>query len=73
MSVLFLVLPLALCIVGGAVWGFLWAVRRGQFDDLKTPGVRMLHDDDPVAQGVKPADPPHPSAHPGPESPPSDR
>jgi cbb3-type cytochrome oxidase maturation protein len=24
------------------------AVRRGQYDDLDTPAVRMLHDDDPV-------------------------
>jgi len=55
MSVLFLVLPLALCIVSAAVTGFLWAVRRGQFDDLKTPGVRMLHDDEPVRPGGSPS------------------
>ena len=48
MAVLFVVLPLALCIVAAAVVGFLWAVRRGQFDDLKTPSVRMLHEDDDV-------------------------
>lgn len=45
MSVLFIVLPLALVIVAGAVAGFIWAARRGQFDDLETPAVRMLHDD----------------------------
>ena len=47
MSVIYIVLPLALVIVAVAVGAFVWAVRRGQFDDLDTPGVRMLHDDDP--------------------------
>ena len=25
---------------------FIWAVRNGQFDDSKTPSIRMLFDDD---------------------------
>lgn len=47
MSVLYIVLPLALVFAAGAVAAFLWATKRGQFDDLETPAVRMLHDDDP--------------------------
>lgn len=47
MSVLFVVLPLALLLVGIAVVAFVWAARRGQFDDLTTPAVRALHDDEP--------------------------
>lgn len=46
MSVIFLVLPLALVVVAAAVVAFVWAARRGQFDDLDTPALRMLHDDD---------------------------
>ena len=46
MSVIFLVLPLALVVVAAAVAAFVWATRRGQFDDLETPALRMLHDDD---------------------------
>ncbi|HEY6827164.1 MAG TPA: cbb3-type cytochrome oxidase assembly protein CcoS [Gemmatimonadaceae bacterium] len=46
MSVIFLVLPLALIVVAAAVFAFVWATRRGQFDDLDTPALRMLHDDD---------------------------
>ena len=46
MSVLYVVLPLAVIIVGGALWGYVWAARHGQFDDLDTPGVRMLRDDE---------------------------
>lgn len=45
MSVIFIILPLALLVVAAAVWAFVWASRRGQFDDLDTPAVRMLHDD----------------------------
>jgi cbb3-type cytochrome oxidase maturation protein len=46
MSVIFIVLPLALLIVGGAVAAFVWSARSGQMDDLETPAVRMLHDSD---------------------------
>jgi len=45
MSVLFIVLPLALVVVGAAVAAFVWASHGGQFDDLDTPAMRMLHDD----------------------------
>jgi cbb3-type cytochrome oxidase maturation protein len=46
MTVLYIVLPLALVIVGVAVVAFVWASHRGQFDDLDTPAVRMLHGDE---------------------------
>ena len=46
MSVLFIVLPLALVIVGAAVAAFIWSARDGQMDDLETPAIRVLHDDD---------------------------
>ncbi len=45
MSVLQIVVPLAILVVGAAVAAFAWAVRRGQFDDLTTPAVRALFDD----------------------------
>jgi cbb3-type cytochrome oxidase maturation protein len=45
MSVIFIVVPLATIIVLAAVVAFVWSARRGQFDDLDTPAVRMLHDD----------------------------
>jgi cbb3-type cytochrome oxidase maturation protein len=44
MSVIYLVLPLALIIVGGAVLAFVWSAKNGQYDDLDTPAVRVLHD-----------------------------
>jgi cbb3-type cytochrome oxidase maturation protein len=46
MTTLFIVLPLALLVVSGAVAAFTWVVRSGQLDDLDTPPRRILYDDD---------------------------
>lgn len=50
MSVIFILLPLALLFVGIALAWFVWAVRSGQFEDLETPAVRILFDDEPGAE-----------------------
>jgi cbb3-type cytochrome oxidase maturation protein len=49
-SVLYLVLALALLLVGVAVWAYVWATRSGQLDDLDTPAIRALHDDPPAGR-----------------------
>ena len=46
MTVLYLLIPLALILLAGAVWAFFWAVGSGQFDDLDTPAVSVIMDDD---------------------------
>jgi cbb3-type cytochrome oxidase maturation protein len=43
---IFVLLPLALLIAVIAVGFFIWAARTGQFDDLETPAVRILFDDE---------------------------
>jgi cbb3-type cytochrome oxidase maturation protein len=48
MLIIYVVLPVALILAGVALAAFIWAVRRGQFDDLDTPGVRVLFDDEPT-------------------------
>jgi len=53
MSVIYIVLPLALALGGGALAAFLWAVRKGQFDDLETPAIRIALEDD-VAPVTRP-------------------
>jgi cbb3-type cytochrome oxidase maturation protein len=45
MTVLFVVLPLAVLLSALAAFAFAWATRRGQFDDLDTPAVRLLTDE----------------------------
>ena len=48
MSVVYIVLPLALIFVVVALFVFIRSVRAGQFDDMETPSVRVLHDDKTV-------------------------
>ncbi len=47
MSVLYIMLPLAILMAGLALVAFIRSVRSGQMDDLDTPPVRMLFDDEP--------------------------
>jgi cbb3-type cytochrome oxidase maturation protein len=46
MSVIFIVLPLALLVGALGVGACIWATRRGQFDDMETPAIRVIVDDD---------------------------
>lgn len=56
MSIIFLILPITLLLCGGAVAAFAWATRSGQFDDLETPAIRLLHDDPPPRAKIRVAD-----------------
>ncbi|TXD35502.1 cbb3-type cytochrome oxidase assembly protein CcoS [Lujinxingia vulgaris] len=47
MNILYLLIPLALVLTLSSVAAFIWAVRRGQLDDLDTPALRPLLDDEP--------------------------
>lgn len=46
MTIILILLPLTLVLVGVAVWAFFWAVGNGQFDDMDSPAYRILLDDD---------------------------
>jgi cbb3-type cytochrome oxidase maturation protein len=46
MTVLYVLLPLAILCGAGAVFAFVWAVGNGQLDDLDTPPLRLLGDDE---------------------------
>lgn len=48
MEILYLLIPLGLFVLGIAIWGFLWAVKTGQFDDMEGPAHRILMDDDDI-------------------------
>ncbi|MFT3905111.1 MAG: cbb3-type cytochrome oxidase assembly protein CcoS [Steroidobacteraceae bacterium] len=45
MNSVWLLIPLALVILAGALWAFFWAVDSGQFDDLEAHGADALEDD----------------------------
>src|SRR5690606_36417220 len=55
MRILLLQVPISMVLLAVAIWAFVWAVRRGQFDDLDTPALDILADDDRPAP---PADAP---------------
>lgn len=46
MTILYLLIPLSLVLLGCAVWYLIWSVRNGQYDDLEGPAHRILMDDD---------------------------
>ena len=61
MSVLYLLVPLALILVIVFVVAYVWSSRTGQFDDLTTPALRVLLDDQPRSKAPTP--PPTPEEH----------
>ena len=46
MSIIYVLIPIAMLFVLIAVAIFFWAVRSGQFQDLDSPAVDILFDDD---------------------------
>jgi cbb3-type cytochrome oxidase maturation protein len=46
MSIIYVLIPLAIIIVGIAIVVFFWAVRSNQFEDLDRQGYSILFDDD---------------------------
>lgn len=56
MNVLLFLVPISLLLVGLALAVFAWAVRSGQFEDLDTPSLDILGDEQvpPPANGTPP-------------------
>jgi cbb3-type cytochrome oxidase maturation protein len=46
MTMLYVLIPLAVMLLGVAVWALLWAIKSGQFDDLESHGWSVVLDDD---------------------------
>jgi len=46
MNILLLLIPLSMLLLGFGLWAFFWAVNHAQFDDLDTPGLMPLVDDE---------------------------
>lgn len=52
MSILYLLIPLGLILVTVFVAAFFWAARNGQFDDLESPAMSIVLDDDTKPRGA---------------------
>ena len=48
MESLYLLVPLSVALVFGALWLFFKASDDGQFDDMVGPAIRVLQDDDRI-------------------------
>jgi cbb3-type cytochrome oxidase maturation protein len=46
MNVLIVLVPLALLLGLTALFGFLWSLRNGQYEDIEGAAVRVLDDSD---------------------------
>jgi len=46
MSIILLLIPLGLVLLGIAVWAFVWAVDHDQFEDLDRAGSSILFEED---------------------------
>lgn len=57
MEIIFLLIPLALLMLGVAVAAFIWAVKTDQFEDLEREAQRILFDEDQPQ--VDPTSPPN--------------
>jgi cbb3-type cytochrome oxidase maturation protein len=60
MSLVSVLIPVTMLLVGFGLWAFFWAVRTGQFDDLDIPAWEILVDDQSEA-AAGPADPDDPA------------
>jgi len=49
MSILFILIPLGLVLLGIAVWGFIWAVNNDQFEDLDRAAHSILFEDESIS------------------------
>ncbi len=45
MEIIIILIPLALLLAAFFIAGFVWMTKKGQYDDLETPGMRMLLED----------------------------
>ena len=55
MTLLLLLVPISVLLLGVAIAAFAWAVRSGQFDDLDTPPLDILREDTPAPPPEPPA------------------
>jgi cbb3-type cytochrome oxidase maturation protein len=45
-TIIYVLIPVGLVLLGLGIWAFFWASGSGQYDDLESPAWRILMDDD---------------------------
>jgi cbb3-type cytochrome oxidase maturation protein len=54
MTILLLLVPISIVLLGVAIGAFIWATRSGQFEDLDTPSLDILREDTMPIRGTPP-------------------
>ncbi len=49
MNAIFILIPVGLIFLAAAIAALVWALNNGQYDDLDSPAVRILSDDEEPA------------------------
>ncbi|MFN8152963.1 MAG: cbb3-type cytochrome oxidase assembly protein CcoS [Bacteroidia bacterium] len=57
MSVILLLIAFSILVAGLFLFGFLWSVKTGQFDDDVSPAVRILFDEEITTHPSNPKNP----------------
>lgn len=57
MSAIIFLIIIGIIVAGGFLVAFVWAVKSGQYDDDYSPSVRMLFDNQPDGDKIKPGKP----------------
>jgi len=47
MEIIYVLIPLSVILMALAIGFFFWAIKNDQFDDLDTPALDVLDDDEP--------------------------
>ena len=53
MEIIFILVPLSILLIAGAIWAFVWAVNNDQFEDLDREGYEILFDEKDDGNDVK--------------------
>lgn len=48
MNILFFLIPLSIVLFSVIIWGFFWAVKNDQFENLEAHGLSIFNDEDTV-------------------------
>ncbi len=50
MEIIYVLIPISIVLLAIGIGLFFWATRSGQFDDLESPGMDILRDDEDILE-----------------------
>lgn len=68
MTIIYVLVPLSICLLAVAIGFFVWAVRHGQYDDLDTPALDILREEETLPKNNTEASQPAPTKSPKPDA-----